>query len=73
MLLTSEVSKCSLDISKNHTLLSVHFVPLTHLMLERKVRIRRQPPYHNTHLTQPNPAPNTQDAPDAAPNTQDST
>ena len=61
------------NISKNNTLRSVHSVHLTHLTLERKSRTRTQPPYHTTHLTQPDAAPNPQDAPDAAPNTQDAT
>ena len=60
-------------ISKNNTMRSVHSVHLTHLTLERKSRTRTQPPYHTTHLTQPDAAPNPQDAPDAAPNTQDAT
>jgi len=63
----------NLDISKNNTLRSVHSVHLTHLTLERKSRTRTQPPYHTTHLTQLDAAPNPQDAPDAAPNTQDAT
>jgi len=58
-------------ISKNNTLRSVRSVRLMHLTLKRKSRIRMQPPYHTTHLTQPDAAPNPQDAPDAAPNPQD--
>jgi len=58
-------------ISKNITLHSVRSVRLTHLPLERQSRIRTQPHYHTTHLTQPDAAPNPQDAPDAAPNPQD--
>ena len=58
-------------ISKNNTLRSVRSGHLTHWTLERKSRTRTQPSYHTTHLTQPDAAPNTQDAPDAAPNTQD--
>jgi len=43
-----------------------------HLTLKRKSRIRMQPPYyHTTNLTQPDAAPNPQDAPDTAPNPQD--
>jgi len=59
------------SISKNNTLRSVRSVHLTHWTLERKSRTRTQPSYHTMHLTQPDAAPNTQDAPDAAPNTQD--
>jgi len=51
----------------------VRSVRLMHLMLERKSRIRTQPPYHTTHLTQPDTARNPQEAPDVAPNTQDAT
>jgi len=61
------------SISKNNTFRSVHSVHLTHQTLVRKSRTRTQPPYHITHLTQPDAAPNSQDAPDAAPNTQDAT
>jgi len=60
-------------ISKNNTMRSVHSVHLTHLTLERKSRTRTQPPYHTTHLTQSDAAPNPQDVPDAAPDTQDAT
>ena len=62
-----------LFISKNITLRSVHSVHLTHRTLERKSRTRTPPPYHTTHLTQPDAAPNPQDGPGAAPNTQDAT
>ena len=58
-------------ISKNNILRSVRSVHLTHLMLERKSRTRTQPPYHTTNLTQPDAAPDPQDAPDAAPDPQD--
>jgi len=58
-------------ISKNNTLRSLHSVHLTHVTLERKSRTRTQSPYHTTHLTQPDAAPDPQDAPDAAPNPQD--
>jgi len=58
------------NISKNNTLRSVRSVRLTHLTLERKSRTRTQPPYHTMCLTQPDAAPNPQDAPDAAPNPQ---
>ena len=57
-------------ISKNNTLGSVRSVRLTHLTLERKSRTRTQLPYHTTSLTQPDAAPNPQDAPDSAPNPQ---
>ena len=50
------------NISKNNTLRSVRSVHLTHRTLERKSRTRTQPSYHTTHLTQPDAAPNTQDA-----------
>jgi len=60
-------------ISKNNTLSSVRSVRLTHLTLERKSRTRTPLPYYTTHLTQPDAAPNPQDAPDAAPNPQDAT
>jgi len=43
---------------------------LTHLTLKCKSRTRTQPPYHTTSLTQPDGAPNPQDATDAAPNPQ---
>ena len=49
---------------------SVRSVRLTHLTLERKSRTRTQPPYHTMRLTQPDTAPNPQDALDAAPNPQ---
>ena len=49
-------------ISKHNTLRSVHSVRLSHLMLERKFRIRTQPPYHTRHLRQSDAASNTQDA-----------
>ena len=62
-----------LFISNNNTWHSVHSVHQTPLMLECKSRTRTQPPYHTTHLTQPDAAPNPQDAPDTAPNTQDAT
>jgi len=60
----------SIYISKNNTLRSVRSVRLMHLTLKRKSQIRMQPPYHTTHLTQPDAVPNPQDAPDAAPNPQ---
>ena len=61
----------SSSISKNNILRSVRSVHLTHLTLEPKSRTRTQPPYHTTHLTQPDAAPDPQDAPDAAPDPQD--
>jgi len=57
-------------ISKNNTLRLVRSVHLTHLTLKRKSRIRTQLPYHTSHLTHSDAAPNSQDAPDAAPNPQ---
>jgi len=58
-------------MSKNIILRSVRSVHLTHQTLERKSRTRTQGPYHTTHLTQSDAAPNLQDAPDVAPNPQD--
>ena len=65
-----DVNVSGVYISKNIALHSVRSVRLTHLTLERQSRIRTQPPYHTTHLTQPDAAPNPQDAPDAAPHPQ---
>jgi len=61
----------NISIIKHIILLSKRSVHLTHLTLELKSRIRTQRPYHTTHLTQPDAAPNPQDAPDVAPNPQD--
>jgi len=63
----------TINISNNNTLRSVRSMHLTHPTLERKSRTRTQPPYHTTHLTQPDAAPDPQDVPDAVPNTQDAT
>ena len=60
-----------LYICKGVTLQSVRSVGLTHQTLERKSRIRTQPPNHTTYLMQPDTLSNSQHAPDAAHDTQD--
>ena len=67
------IEESPIPISKNNTLRSVRSVRLTHLTLERKSRTKTQPPYHTMRLTQPDAAPNPEDAPDAAPHLQDAT